>query len=108
MERVVMEGFIGVVLGSALTIGGQWLKHLWQTSDARERDKKRKSMLEHMLENPGPNGWRKMETLSGVIGATRDETAQLLIEIDARASETGSDTWAYIKNKPLPGNASRN
>jgi hypothetical protein len=49
-----------------------------------------------------------METLSGVIGATRDETAQLLIEIDARASETGSDTWAYIKNKPLPGNASRN
>ncbi len=100
-------GIIGVMVGSALTIVGQWLQHLWQTFDARERDKKRKSMLEHMLENPGRTGWRKMETLSSVIGATRDETAQLLIEIDARASETGNDAWAYIKNKPLPGNASR-
>jgi len=43
-----------------------------------------------------------METLSGVIGVGRDEAARLLIEIDARASETGNDAWAYIKDKPLP------
>jgi len=44
-----------------------------------------------------------MKTLSGVIGATRNETARLLIELDARASETGNDVWAYIKDKPIPG-----
>jgi hypothetical protein len=58
-----------------------------------------------MLDNPGPTGWRRMETLSGVIGASRDETARLLIEVDARCSEKvadGNDVWAYVKNKPLP------
>ena len=55
-----------------------------------------------MLENPSKGGWRKMETLSGVIGASREETARLLIEIDARVSETGRDVWAFIKNKPIP------
>jgi len=58
--------------------------------------------LKTMLDNPGQTGWRKMETLSGVIGASRDETARLLIECGARASETGSDVWAYEKNEPLP------
>jgi hypothetical protein len=55
-----------------------------------------------MLDNPGPDGWRKMQALSGVIGASRDETALLLIDIGARASETGNDVWAYIAQKPLP------
>ena len=95
-------GIIGVAVGAVLTIVGQWLQHLWQSSEMRKRDKKRKSILKQLLDNPGPNGWREMETLSGVIGADRDEAARLLIEIDARASETGNDVWAYIKDKPLP------
>lgn len=93
---------IGVVLGSVLTILGQWLKHQWETREARERDRKRKSLLRQMLDNPGPTGWREMSTMSGVIGMSRDETARLLIEIDARASEAGKDVWAYLKDKPLP------
>jgi hypothetical protein len=43
-----------------------------------------------------------MKTMSGVIGASREETARLLIEVDARASESGNDSWAYTKIKPIP------
>lgn len=95
-------GIIGALVGGGITLLGQWVKHRWETHDARKRDETRKAMLTQMLNNPGPNGWRKMETLSGVIGASRDETARLLIELGARSSETGQDVWALIKNKPLP------
>ncbi len=95
-------GIVGVVVGGLLTILGHYILHRIQTESARKRDQKRKVILTEMLNNPGPNGWRKMETMSNVIGASRDETARLLIELDARASETGTDAWAFIKDKPLP------
>jgi hypothetical protein len=96
------SAIVGVLAGSGVTIFGQWLKHRWETNETRQRDEKRKAMLRQMLNNPGRTGWRRMETMSGVIGATRDETARLLIEIDARSSESGSDVWAFLKKKPLP------
>ncbi len=95
-------GIIGVVVGGAVTIVGHWLLHRWQTAAARKRDDKRKAMLTEMLESPGPTGWRKMETTANVIGASREETARLLVELDARASESGADVWAFVKDKPLP------
>lgn len=95
-------GIIGVVVGGVVTILGHWIVHHWQTAAARKRDEKRKAILTEMLNNPGPKGWRKMETMANVIGASRDETARLLIELDARASETGKDVWAFIKDKPIP------
>src|SRR5690606_523685 len=95
-------GIIGVLVGGAVTVAGQWLKHQWATQDSPARDQKRKALLTQMLNNPGPEGWRDMKTLSGVIGASRDETARLLIEIGARSSETGAGVWAFIKDKPLP------
>ena len=93
---------IGVVVGGVITTLGHLIIHHWQTAGERQRDEKRKAMLTRMLNNPGPSGWRKMETMAGVIGATREETARLLIELDARASETGNDVWAFTKNMPLP------
>jgi hypothetical protein len=95
-------GVGGALIGSAVTLAGQWCKHRWETSESRKRDGGRKALLRQMLDNPGPQGWRKMATLSGVIGASREETARLLIDIDARASETENDVWAYLKDKPLP------
>lgn len=96
------HGVAGVIIGSVLTMAIQWFKHRLETAEARKRDEKRKALLKTMLNNPGPKGWRTMKALSGVIGADRDETARLLIEIEARASETGNDSWAYLKDKPLP------
>lgn len=95
-------GVLGAGIGSAITLVGQWLKHRWETSSTRTRDDGRKAMLRQMLNNPGATGWRKMSTLSSVIGSTPEETARLLIEIEARGSETGNGGWAYLKNKPLP------
>ena len=95
-------GVLGAGTGSAITLVGQWCKHRWETSEGRMREAGRKAMLQEMLNNPGATGWRKMAALSAVVGASRDETARLLIDIKARASETGNDTWAYLKDKPLP------
>ncbi len=97
-----LAGLAGTLVGSGVTLLGQYVKHRWETSTSRNRDTKRKALLQQMLSTPGPTGWKKMSTMSGVIGADREETARLLIEIDARASETGSDVWAYLKDKPLP------
>jgi hypothetical protein len=94
-------GLFGASFGSAITLAGQWCKHRWETSETRKRDDGRKALLRQMLDNPGPTGWRAMATMSGVIGANRDETARLLIDIGARASENGEDMWAYLNKKPL-------
>lgn len=95
-------GIFGVVVGGSVTTIGHLIVHHWQTADKRKRDDKRKAILTNMLQNPGSTGWRKMETMANVIGANREETARLLIELDARASETGNDVWAFIKDKPIP------
>lgn len=93
---------LGIIIGAILQYFASYFLYKQQTKTQRELDKKRKDYLLIMLKNPGPKGWRKMETLSSVIGASRDDTARLLIELGARASETGNDTWALIKDMPLP------
>ena len=97
-------GFIGVIVGSAATLISQYFAHWLQTRDAKARDLKRRALLTHLLDNPGTTGWRSMATLSGVIGASREETARLLIDMDARRNEApnGSDVWGWIKDHPLP------
>lgn len=95
-------GILAVFIGAILTTVSHVVISWAQTAPARKRDEKRKAMLRELLRNPGPTGWRKMTTLSNVVGLDRDETARLLIEIDARASESGEDVWAFIADKPLP------
>lgn len=96
------ETILASLIGGGIVIVGQYVGHKIQTAAARRRDDKRKAVLRAMLANPGPQGWRSLTTMSNVIGATEDETARLLIEIDARADEKGGGVWAYIKDKPLP------
>lgn len=95
-------GLLGTVVGSAITLFAQWLKYNWETREQRKRTMARKALLKSMLDAAGPHGWRKMETLSAVIGATREDTALLLVEIGARGSETGNDVWGWEKHHPLP------
>ncbi|HSX56953.1 MAG TPA: hypothetical protein VLG14_16725 [Sphingomonas sp.] len=81
---------------------GQYAVHQIKTAEARQRDEKRKVVLRQMLRKPGRTGWRSLKTMASVIGTSEDEAARLLIEIDARGSETGTGVWAFIKDKPLP------
>ena len=94
---------IGAIVGGVITVAGQLIVHKVTTSEQRKLRQSRKDLLEKMLKNPGNSGWRKMSTLSGVIGASREETAELLIEVKARRSTKDEDVWAYIIDKPLPG-----
>jgi hypothetical protein len=96
-------GAVGTIIGALATISGQWVKHHLETKEKSARDNSRRKLLATMLNNPGPNGWRKMETLSRVIGADKDDTARLLVDIGARGCELGNEVWAWIKDKPLPG-----
>lgn len=99
---VAWTGLTGTIVGALATLFAQWAKHQWETGEQRNRDKSRKALLAKMLNSPGSTGWRRMETLSHVIGANRDETARLLVDMGARGSENGNDVWAWIKDKPLP------
>lgn len=94
-------GLFGVISGAVISIVGtiiiQWLKE--RPNKALERQ--RSSMLKEML-NGNNNKWRKISTLSSVIGASEEETKRILIKIKARGSETEKDVWALIKYRPLP------
>ena len=55
-----------------------------------------------LLENPPPDTeWRKLQTLSRIIGADYETTTRLLIEIGARGSEKENEVWALLSEKPL-------
>jgi len=96
-------GFFGVVTGVAASAVAMWVQHHLQNKEQKKLDDLRKIDLLHMLENPPQNNeWRKLETLSRVIGADYATTTRLLVEIGARGSETGSDVWALKSQKPLP------
>lgn len=95
-------GIVGVLVGGAITFVVQKAQYARETKQARERDDGRRKLLRQMLDNAGPGGWRELETLARVIGATPDETARLLIEIGARGSESGNNVWGYVERHPLP------
>lgn len=46
-------------------------------------------------------GWRKLTTLSRVIGANETTTTRVLIEIGARGSEKDDALWGLIENHPF-------
>ena len=97
------QTILASIIGGVITLAAQYIMHRIQTGKVREVDTKRSALLGRMLNNPGPLGWRNLTTMSHVLGASEQETARLLIEMDCRASETGSGGWAYIRDKPLPG-----
>ena len=48
-----------------------------------------------------PEQWRKLSTLSSVIGSNNETTKRLLIEVEARGSESNNELWGLIKHHPL-------
>jgi len=95
-------GLSGVVVGGLGSWVGIWFKHKLDTNREQKLDNLRKSDLRQLLENP-PDGkeWRKLETLSRVIGADFETTTRLLIEIGARGSQSESGVWALKSKQPL-------
>jgi hypothetical protein len=95
-------GIIGAFVGGFLTIVGQLLVHWLQNRRVRALDEARTRLLRQMLER---KDWRRLSTLSRVIGADADTTKRLLIELGARGSEKpredGEEVWGLISRHPL-------
>ncbi|USG62096.1 hypothetical protein NBZ79_03795 [Sneathiella marina] len=98
----VIGGAIGVVVGGAGQFTIDHLRHQRKTKAQRELDTRRKALLQTALENPpADTEWRKLTTLSRIIGADYETTTRLLIELGARGSEGEEDVWALLDDKPL-------
>lgn len=96
-------GFLGVVVGALITVLGNVIIHWLQVRKQSEIDEKRIDMLKDMLDDDRfPGRWRKLSTMSAIIGADEVETKRLLILADARGSEKGDGKWGLIKNHPFP------
>ena len=83
-------------------IAGNLLLNWLQHRKEKALDEARKRLLEEML---NASDWRKLSTLFRVVGADRDTTTRLLIEIGARGSEKqredGEEVWGLISKHPL-------
>lgn len=95
-------GFLGTVVGAAAVLAAAVLQESLQRQRQNLIDQPRKDLLLEMLSNPPPGQeWRRLETLSRVIGADFSETTRLLIAVGARGSETENGVWALKSKKPL-------
>ncbi len=92
-------GLIGALIGALTGLGAVYLSHLLANGPQQKLDKSRKAILLSMLQG---DGWRKIETLSGVIGADHETTKRLLFDLVARGSESVKDVWALTSKHPLP------
>lgn len=99
--RIAFIGLIGAIIGAAIPVIGNWLIHKSQTKPKEKLDEQRKDILKSILSEQ-ERAWVKVETLANVIGASKEETQRLLIQIKARGSKTGSESWALMSRKPLP------
>jgi hypothetical protein len=95
-------GLIGSIVGALLVICGNFLLNIVQRRNEKKLDDARKKLLVTMLSS---SDWRKLSTLFRVIGADRDTTTRLLIEVGARGSEKlrpdGEEVWGLISKHPL-------
>ena len=100
--EVALIGFGGVIVGAFVAIASEFTKHFLKNRTQSKLDDKRKKLIKTMLD---ARDWRKMSTLSRVIGADADTTRRLLIDLEARGSEIprddGEEMWGLISKHPL-------
>ena len=92
---------IGVIVGGALTVGGNVLLYRIQNGRADRLAEIRRERLRGML-NGDKSVWRSINALCAAVGADEPTTTALLIEIDARASMKGGKVWALVSRAPWP------
>jgi len=99
---IALVGLIGSIVGALLVIFGNFLLNSLQHGKEKAVDEARKKLLKTLLD---ASDWRKLSTLFRVIGADRDTTTRLLIELGARGSEKqrpdGEEVWGLISKHPL-------
>ena len=99
---IAVVGLLGVFVGAIATTLSTILLNWLQGRKQNSLDAARKELLCKLLRT---RDWRKLSTLSRVIGADPEETRRLLIGIDARGSEVprndDEEAWGLISKHPL-------
>ncbi|WP_148209786.1 hypothetical protein [Azorhizobium caulinodans] len=91
---------LGAIVGAAGSIAALWVgDHLKRKAEFPEFDDNVKKLLLEELERD--SDWRSITELSNIIGCTKKETREYLIEIGARGSRKNPENWALKSKKPL-------
>lgn len=94
-------GVAGAAIGALGTMGGNILTHWLQTRRQSSLVERRQERLRQMLSSDKYT-WRSLDALAASIGADEQTTAELLLEIDARASLSNGRSWALVTRAPFP------
>lgn len=98
---IALTGVFGAVVGVIVSILGNLLQDCLRGKTQRRIDRCRQKLLRNLLEDETFQ-WRKLSTLSSVIGCNEEQTKAHLIAIGARGSEKSDDMWGLISRNPLP------
>lgn len=93
-------GVIGAIVGSILTILGNFTLEWFKSRSQKKLDKSRQEILKEMLEDTSFE-WRNLSTLAAVVGCNEEITKHHLIAIGARGSENNDGKWGLISRHPL-------
>jgi hypothetical protein len=95
-----LVGVIGAVVGSVLTLTGNFAIEWFKGSKQRKIDGARQEILKEMLEDQAFQ-WRNLSTLAAVVGCNEEQTKDHLIAIGARGSEKNDGNWGLISRHSL-------
>jgi HEAT repeat protein len=97
-----LEGLVGSIVGGVLVLFGVFVRDWFHQRAESKVDRKRKEILMEMLtDDRFKEQWRELKTLMQVIGADRETTTRLLVELGARGSEKGDDLWGLKEKHPF-------
>lgn len=97
---IALIGVIGAIIGSLLTIVGNFALEWLKSRGKKKLDKSRQKILKDMLEDKSFE-WRNLSTLAAVVGCDEETTKHHLIAIKARGSEENDGKWGLISKHPL-------
>lgn len=93
-----------VALGAAIGTAGSILTTFLNAYLTREKpdpyEAAAKKLLKEMLEKGSK--WKPLTGLMSVIGASEQDTKDMLLLIGARASERNPELWGLVTRNPLP------
>lgn len=101
---------IWVALGAAIGVTGSILTTALNAYLTREKPDRYEvaasKLLKEMLEKG--NKWRPLSSLAAVIGASEQDTKEMLLILGARASDRNPELWGLVSRNPLPDWNQRN
>ena len=97
---IAWVGVIGAIVGSVLTIAGNFAMEWFRGRKQGAIDDARQKILKEMLEDQAFQ-WRNLSTLAAVVGCDEEQTKNHLIAIGPRGSEKNDGKWGLISRHPL-------